>query len=104
MDKLKSPNFNPDLVNTDEYIILHHTGGNKQSTINTFMDPSKELSAHYLIDKDGGITSFGDDSKVMYHAGTSHWGDKDSMNRYSIGIEFEMLGNDAKGAFSSKVQ
>ena len=77
-----SPGLNP------QGVVLHSTrGGNStegeyQGTINWFMNPASEASAHFVIARDGRITQMvGLDDKA-WHAG---W----VLNSTHYGIEFE---------------
>ncbi|QQG36083.1 MAG: N-acetylmuramoyl-L-alanine amidase [Micavibrio aeruginosavorus] len=45
------------------------------------------VSAHYLIDVDGAITQYVDESARAWHAGLSEWGGVADINTHSIGIE-----------------
>ena len=47
----------------------------------------KELSAHFLVDRRGGITQFVPTDRVAYHAGASSWRGREGCNDFSIGIE-----------------
>lgn len=61
-------------------IILHYTtASNVQSTINWFKGNPAQVSAHYIIDKNGDIYQMVADTEKAHHAGAS--------NRSSIGIE-----------------
>ncbi|MGB7292646.1 MAG: S8 family serine peptidase [Thermodesulfobacteriota bacterium] len=67
--------------------VVHHTGGPRASSaINWFLN-SKGPSAHYVIDSDGQIIKMVHESRQSWHAGRSHWGGRDSVNDFSIGIE-----------------
>ncbi len=48
-----------------------------------------EVSAHLLIDRQGGITQFVSFDNRAWHAGLSCYGGIDDCNNYSIGIELE---------------
>lgn len=52
-----------------------------------------EVSAHFFIDRLGGITQFADIAARAWHAGASHWRGRDNCNNDSVGIELE--GQDA---------
>ena len=45
------------------------------------------VSAHFVVDRKGGITQFVPLSKRAWHAGESSWQGLDDCNNYSIGIE-----------------
>ena len=50
-----------------------------------------EVSAHFLIRREGEIVRFVDPERRAWHAGRSSWGGRDNCNDYSIGIELEGL-------------
>lgn len=52
----------------------------------------RELSAHFLIDRRGGLTQFVETGKTAFHAGRSSWDGRDECNNYSVGIE--LVGDD----------
>lgn len=67
-----------------DMIVVHHTDCNRQIAIDTFMS---EKGPHYMIDKDGQILKFVQDSQEAWHAGPSSWAGHTSLNSRSIGIE-----------------
>lgn len=76
--------------NTCEYIIVHGTGtkpGTIQGVLNGLNKRLDYASCHYCVDVNGDIYKIGEDTDILWHAGTSKWGDKTDMNKYSIGIE-----------------
>lgn len=47
------------------------------------------VSAHVLIDREGGLTQFVPFSRRAWHAGVSRWEGRERCNDFSIGIELE---------------
>ena len=47
------------------------------------------VSAHFLIVRDGALLQFVPCNKRAWHAGISHWGERERCNDFSIGIELE---------------
>ena len=47
------------------------------------------LSAHFFIDRRGGLTQFVPCARRAWHAGVSQWRGRDRCNDFSIGIELE---------------
>jgi N-acetylmuramoyl-L-alanine amidase len=45
------------------------------------------VSVHYMIDEDGTIVQYVDESKRAWHAGKSYWDGVSDLNGHSIGIE-----------------
>jgi LysM repeat protein len=79
-DFIQSPNFSSRDGGKINSIILHYTtAGTVQSTINHFKNRASEVSAHYIIDKNGDIYQMVQDGDKAWHAGNA--------NRHSIGIE-----------------
>jgi N-acetylmuramoyl-L-alanine amidase len=61
-------------------IVMHFTDGpSAQGAINRFLNPHEQVSAHYIIERDGTIFQMVRDSDKAWHA-------KDANSR-SIGIE-----------------
>lgn len=50
-----------------------------------------EVSAHFVIDRQGAITQFVDVFNRAWHAGASCWRGKNNCNDHSVGIELEGL-------------
>jgi AmpD protein len=50
-----------------------------------------EVSAHFVIRRDGALTQFVSADERAWHAGRSSWQGRDNCNDYSIGIELEGL-------------
>jgi len=47
----------------------------------------KELSAHFLIDRRGGVVQFVATDRAAFHAGISRWRGREGCNDFSVGIE-----------------
>lgn len=88
-------------VNTCDFIIHHHTG-TKEGTTNWVLDGLNKrddyASCHYLIDEFGKIYKMGNDTDILWHAGTSSWEGENDLNNYSIGIE--IIGPLSDGGFT----
>ena len=50
-----------------------------------------EVSAHFLVRRDGTVLQFVAIDERAWHAGRSSWGGRDGANDWSIGIELEGL-------------
>ena len=84
-----SPNFN-DRQGCDEpsLIILHYTDTKDLETALGFLtDPVREVSSHYVVDRDGTLYRLVDEEKRAWHAGRSFWQGITDLNSHSIGIE-----------------
>jgi len=90
-----SPNFDerrPDMV------VIHHTSDDTpEQALATLADPLRQVSAHYLVARDGAIYQLVDERKRAWHAGISRWGAQTDVNSASIGIE---LDNDGEEPFA----
>lgn len=87
-----SPNFSERRPN---YVILHHTTNDTaEQAIATLTSGMREVSAHYLIARDGRIIYLVDELKRAWHAGDSYWGGNRDLNSSSIGIELDNNGNE----------
>ncbi|ACU58955.1 N-acetylmuramoyl-L-alanine amidase [Chitinophaga pinensis] len=83
-------NFN---LRKPNYVIIHHTAqGSCDTTFNTFTLPRTQVSAHYVICKDGTINHMLNDYLRAWHAGIAKWGNVTDMNSCSIGIELDNNG------------
>lgn len=90
-------NFN---LRKPNYVILHHTAQDStEQTLNTFTSPKAQVSAHYVIGKDGRIFHMLNDYYRAWHAGSGKWGNDTDINSASIGIE---LDNNGFEPFSSQ--
>ena len=80
---------------TVKYIILHYTGMKSlQSAYGRLNNTQSEVSAHYLISKQGIIYNLLCPKFKAWHAGKSQWKKEKNLNDSSIGIELENKGHD----------
>lgn len=87
---IPSPNFNE---RRPSYVVLHHTTNDHiADSIRTLTDPVREVSAHYLIGRDGKVYQLVDERHRAWHAGRSQWGSDYDLNSSSIGIELDNNG------------
>ena len=83
---LRKPNF----------VIIHHTAQNScEQTLKTFTTKTSQVSAHYVICKDGTIHHMLNDYMRAWHAGAGKWGNDADINSSSIGIELDNNGYEA---------
>jgi N-acetylmuramoyl-L-alanine amidase len=77
------------------YVIIHFTAQDSVAqTIKTFTIKSTEVSAHYVIAKDGKIFHLVNDYLRSNHAGVGKWGSVTDMNSCSLGIEIDNNGSE----------
>lgn len=87
-----SPNFNDRRPN---FVVLHHTGDDTlQGSLRVLTDPMREVSAHYVIGRDGTVLQLVDERQRAWHAGLSSWGTTTDLNSASIGIELDNNGKE----------
>lgn len=80
-----------------ELIVLHYTAmADAKSALDRLCNPEAEVSAHYLIAKDGTLYRLVDEEKRAWHAGEGRWAGREDVNSRSIGIE---LDNDGTSDF-----
>ena len=83
-------NFN---MRKPNFVIIHHTAQNScAQTLQTFTLPRTQVSAHYVICKDGIVHHMLNDYLRAWHAGNSKWGNLTDVNSSSIGIEIDNNG------------
>jgi len=90
-----SPNFNDRAVGSRlAYVVLHYTGmRDAASALARLCEPTAQVSAHYLIERDGKIWQLVPDTKRAWHAGVSSWLGETDMNSASLGIELVNRGH-----------
>lgn len=93
-----SPNFGPRRGGAAiDLIVLHFTAmPTAEAALERLCDPETEVSAHYLISKEGTLYRIVDESQRAWHAGEGSWAGHDDINSRSLGIE---LDNDGTGPF-----
>lgn len=75
------------------FVIIHHTAQNScEQTLKTFTLTRTQVSAHYVICRDGLVHHMLNDYMRAHHAGLSKWGNVIDMNSCSIGIEIDNNG------------
>lgn len=75
------------------YVILHHTAQDScKQTLRTFTLTRTQVSAHYVICRDGVVFHILNDYMRAHHAGLSRWGNSNDINSSSIGIEIDNNG------------
>ena len=96
-DTIKQPpywvgttNFN---LRKPSFVIIHHTAQNScEETLKTFTTTRTQVSAHYVICKDGTVHHMLNDYLRAAHAGVGRWGNLIDINSASIGIELDNTG------------
>jgi N-acetylmuramoyl-L-alanine amidase len=90
--QVATTNFN---LRKPNYVIIHHTAQNScEQTLKTFTMPVTQVSAHYVICKDGTVHQMLNDYLRAWHGGVSKWGSITDINSVSIGIELDNNGTE----------
>ncbi|WP_245875443.1 N-acetylmuramoyl-L-alanine amidase [Tabrizicola aquatica] len=82
-----SPNFGDRRGQRVDLVVLHYTVLDCAGARERLCDPVAEVSAHYLIDRDGSVLSLVDEGARAWHAGAGSWGGAGDVNSRSLGIE-----------------
>lgn len=76
-------------------LLLHYTGmESAELALGRLTDPASRVSAHWLIDEEGGVYSLVDEEKRAWHAGPSFWRGETVVNNRSIGVELVNPGHE----------
>jgi N-acetylmuramoyl-L-alanine amidase len=82
-------------IRKPNFVIIHHTAQDScEKTLQTFTTEPSQVSAHYLICKDGTLHHMLNDYLRAWHAGVGRWGNTTDINSASIGIELDNNGTD----------
>ena len=98
---IHSPNYNDRATGAGiDFLVCHYTIIPADDVVELYQSETGPpgagpLSAHYMIDKQGAVTQFVDESKRAWHAGKSYWRGITDINSHSIGIELENEGEAA---------
>ncbi len=77
------------------FVVIHDTGSDDaRRALTTLTDPERQVSAHYLIARDGTVLQLVDESRRAWHAGVSAWGPLSDLNSASLGIELDNNGSE----------
>lgn len=80
-------------------IVIHYTAmDSAEAAVERLCAPEFEVSAHYVIARDGKITQLVKEEDRAWHAGAGEWNGVTDVNSHSIGIE---LDNDGSSPFSA---
>lgn len=85
-------NFN---LRKPNFVIIHHTAQNScDLTLKAFTNVKSQVSAHYVICKDGTVHHMLNDYLRAWHGGVARWGNNTDINSSSIGIEIDNNGTE----------
>lgn len=90
-----SPNFDDRNGGLIDMLVIHYTGmQSAEAALARLIDPAAQVSAHFVIDEDGGIMRLVAEDKRAWHAGVSSWRGATDINSRSIGIELVNPGHE----------
>ncbi len=76
-------------------LVLHYTGMKTLSAaLDRLCDPKAEVSAHYLVARDGTVYRLVPEHRRAWHAGVACWAGERDVNGRSIGVELENPGHE----------
>jgi len=85
-------NFN---LRKPNLVVLHHTAQNScEQTLKTFTLERTQVSAHYVICREGQVHHMLNDYLRAWHGGVGRWGSVSDINSSSIGIEIDNNGSE----------
>lgn len=74
-------------------VVIHYTAmQSAEAALERLCDPQAEVSAHYLISRQGAVTRMVDETERAWHAGAGEWRGEHDINSRSIGIELDNTG------------
>ncbi len=82
-------------IRKPNYVIIHYTAQDSvEQTLRTFTITKTQVSAHYVIAKNGTLYHMVNDYLRANQAGVGKWGSVTDMNSCSLGIEIDNNGKD----------
>lgn len=87
MKWIPSPNRDLRESRIVDTIVLHYTALPLEDTIAEFLDERSEVSAHFVVDRDGTVIQMVRLEERAWHAGASMLGGRQNVNDFSIGVE-----------------
>lgn len=76
-------------------VVIHHTAQHSaDETLKTFTLPRTQVSAHYVIGRDGRTFHLLNDYLRSWHGGAARWGNDNDINSSSVGIELDNDGTE----------
>ena len=93
---MRSPNFGSRRNGlAPQLVVIHYTAMDSADKARDWLcNPKAEVSAHYLIARDGTCWQLVKEDMRAWHAGAGSWGDVTDVNSRSIGIEIANNGSE----------
>ena len=90
-----SPNHGPRRDGAPvDMLLLHYTDmATAEHALDRLCDPNSQVSAHYLITRDGRVFHLVPETRRAWHAGHSWWAGEGDINSRSIGVELDNPGH-----------
>ncbi|HEY5071515.1 MAG TPA: N-acetylmuramoyl-L-alanine amidase [Caulobacteraceae bacterium] len=89
-----SPNFDARTAPPD-MIVLHYTGMQTgAAALARLTDPQAQVSAHWMIEEDGGVFALVPEARRAWHAGKAFWRGATDINSISVGVELVNPGHE----------
>jgi len=90
-----SPNHGPRRDGAPiDMLLLHYTDmATAELALDRLCDPTAQVSAHYLIARDGRVFRLVSEQRRAWHAGRAWWAGESDINSRSIGIELDNPGH-----------
>jgi N-acetylmuramoyl-L-alanine amidase len=80
---------------TPTLIVIHYTGDNSEGgAISWLCAPQSSVSAHLVVNKEGGVTQLVPFNLAAWHAGRSEYQGRSGVNSFSVGIENVGIGDE----------
>ncbi|MEM6488592.1 MAG: N-acetylmuramoyl-L-alanine amidase [Pseudomonadota bacterium] len=81
-----------------DMVVIHYTAmATAEAARARLSDPAAQVSAHYLIGRDGALWALVAEDRRAWHAGLAAWAGECDVNSRSIGIELDHPGEDEAG-------
>ena len=78
-----------------DIIVIHYTGmADGASALEWLCQPKSHVSAHYLVEENGGVFHMVPEHRRAWHAGVGSWRGHGDVNSRSIGIELVNPGHE----------
>jgi N-acetylmuramoyl-L-alanine amidase len=82
-------------IRKPNFVVIHHTAqASLDQTVNTFILARTEVSANYVVSRDGKVVQMVNDYLRSQHAGLGKWGNDTDLNSSSLGIELDNSGSE----------
>ncbi len=89
LEYLPSPNHNerPPVYATPDTLVVHYTALDMAESVAHLSCPEKQVSTHYVIDRDGTLVQLVPILRRGWHAGVSELYGRKDVNSFSVGLD-----------------